>query len=489
MEFPKRFFTKLFPRVLTHHQLDIEFRCLHQSGDKDSVWQFWAKSLQEAEVLWTDISHISHINERGFDIHFTVVPRLRIVNGRKEHPLPNIPVLRGLWADLDVGEGKPYPDIKTAIRLVLRQEIKPSVIVVSGHGLHPYYLLKHPTRLPKEEIEALLAGLAARLKGDTGAARSTRLMRVPNTYNWKDGKRTKCTALFADFRWTLEELRGLCSASASNGGSPIQPRQQDYFDLFNLHVEGLTRRGEQATGLCPFHDDHHPSLSVNLQTGQWVCFACGRDGNWHTFRQQRSLAIVEVSGNGDTSADLTWENLPRFDPTAVKKTKWLAELFIADRTISLVYGPRGSFKSTFFLALAKAVSKGEEFLGMATRKRRILYIDYENPPDVIKNRDADLHLNLPANERLTGRGDRLNGVHLGFDLKVHANEIFWHEYFGSETIGIELRAIELFAPILNPLLRTTGREVLLSGKQKVPTFMGNGKAPPRFLFYFGVDYD
>jgi hypothetical protein len=107
-----------------------------------------------------------------------------------------------------------------------------------------------------------------------------------------------------------------------------------------------------------------------------------------------------VIDNGNVSADLTWDNLPRFDPTAAYKTKWLAHLFIADRSISLVYGPRGSFKSTFFLALAKAVAKGEDFLGMATRKKKILYLDYENPPDVIKNRDQDLRLHLPKNRRL-----------------------------------------------------------------------------------------
>lgn len=27
----------------------------------------------------------------------------------------------------------------------------------------------------------------------------------------------------------------------------------------------------EATGLCPFHDDNRPSLSVNLETGLWKC--------------------------------------------------------------------------------------------------------------------------------------------------------------------------------------------------------------------------
>lgn len=33
-----------------------------------------------------------------------------------------------------------------------------------------------------------------------------------------------------------------------------------------------------ATGVCPFHDDHHPSLSVNLKHGGYKCHACGASG-------------------------------------------------------------------------------------------------------------------------------------------------------------------------------------------------------------------
>ncbi|TXI44138.1 MAG: hypothetical protein E6Q50_18015 [Lysobacter sp.] len=42
---------------------------------------------------------------------------------------------------------------------------------------------------------------------------------------------------------------------------------------------GALRRDGWAQGLCPFHEDHHPSLSVQLDhpRGGWVCFAgCGR---------------------------------------------------------------------------------------------------------------------------------------------------------------------------------------------------------------------
>jgi DNA primase len=32
-------------------------------------------------------------------------------------------------------------------------------------------------------------------------------------------------------------------------------------------------------GLCPFHDDHNPSFSVNDEENYWYCFACDKGGS------------------------------------------------------------------------------------------------------------------------------------------------------------------------------------------------------------------
>ena len=38
----------------------------------------------------------------------------------------------------------------------------------------------------------------------------------------------------------------------------------------------LKPAGSGAIGLCPFHDDHHPSFGVNDEENYWNCFAgCG----------------------------------------------------------------------------------------------------------------------------------------------------------------------------------------------------------------------
>lgn len=49
----------------------------------------------------------------------------------------------------------------------------------------------------------------------------------------------------------------------------------------------LTRRGREFVGLCPFHPDHNPSLSVNPQKGIFKCWSCGAGGDVIRFVQLR----------------------------------------------------------------------------------------------------------------------------------------------------------------------------------------------------------
>jgi archaellum biogenesis ATPase FlaH len=94
-----------------------------------------------------------------------------------------------------------------------------------------------------------------------------------------------------------------------------------------------------------------------------------------------------------------WKNLPRFDPSKAPKTKWLWKNLIPERSITFVVGDAGSYKSTFLLALCKAISRGERFLGRPTKRRRVLYLDNENPLGVLAERDKEMNLELKTNKR------------------------------------------------------------------------------------------
>jgi CHC2 zinc finger len=45
----------------------------------------------------------------------------------------------------------------------------------------------------------------------------------------------------------------------------------------------LCKTGKEYTGLCPFHADKTPSLSVNEERGVFYCFGCGESGDVYDF--------------------------------------------------------------------------------------------------------------------------------------------------------------------------------------------------------------
>ena len=53
-------------------------------------------------------------------------------------------------------------------------------------------------------------------------------------------------------------------------------------DVISSYIP-LTKRGRNYFGLCPFHDDHTPSLSVSPEKQIYKCFVCGESGNVFNF--------------------------------------------------------------------------------------------------------------------------------------------------------------------------------------------------------------
>jgi len=62
-------------------------------------------------------------------------------------------------------------------------------------------------------------------------------------------------------------------------------RANDIVDVINGYVH-LKKTGNSYRGLCPFHNDTHPSLNVSQTKQIYKCFACGKAGNVFTFVQE-----------------------------------------------------------------------------------------------------------------------------------------------------------------------------------------------------------
>ncbi|MHC4364521.1 MAG: DNA primase [Planctomycetota bacterium] len=60
----------------------------------------------------------------------------------------------------------------------------------------------------------------------------------------------------------------------------------DIVDVIAEHIS-LAKKGREMVGLCPFHDDHRPSLYINCLKQIFKCFACGAGGDVFKFVQMR----------------------------------------------------------------------------------------------------------------------------------------------------------------------------------------------------------
>jgi len=57
----------------------------------------------------------------------------------------------------------------------------------------------------------------------------------------------------------------------------------------------LTAKGKNFFGVCPFHDDHSPSMSVSKEKQIYTCFSCGATGNVFKFLQDyENITFVEA---------------------------------------------------------------------------------------------------------------------------------------------------------------------------------------------------
>ena len=91
-----------------------------------------------------------------------------------------------------------------------------------------------------------------------------------------------------------------------------------------------------------------------------------------------------------------WKGIPCLDFSKIKNHHPLIENFLLEGTTQVCYGKFGTRKTTLHLKAGWCVSQGKPFLGMKTRQRVVLYLDYENPAGVLKAYGKDLGIDSDA---------------------------------------------------------------------------------------------
>lgn len=167
-----------------------------------------------------------------------------------------------LWVDCDSAE---------ASEAVADFEIEPSMVVASGTqgNCHVYWFLDEP--VSGEQAENLNHRLALRLRGDVACRDLARILRVPGTLNHKFSPPNPVTSKSSSgsyypvsaFESVLEELPDegtkLTVRSARESSEGPSRFVQNALDK----LDGVKKGGKGWKALCPAHDDHKPSLSVD----------------------------------------------------------------------------------------------------------------------------------------------------------------------------------------------------------------------------------
>ena len=59
-------------------------------------------------------------------------------------------------------------------------------------------------------------------------------------------------------------------------------RKVNIVDVISEYLP-LEQKGKNYFAICPFHDDHNPSMSVSSEKQIYTCFVCGASGNVFNF--------------------------------------------------------------------------------------------------------------------------------------------------------------------------------------------------------------
>jgi DNA primase catalytic core len=82
-----------------------------------------------------------------------------------------------------------------------------------------------------------------------------------------------------------------------------QAKRTDLVALVQAKGINLKKNGKSQMGLCPFHADKNPSLSINTKKNLWQCFGCGAAGDAIRFVElfdqvDFKEAVKRLTGNG-----------------------------------------------------------------------------------------------------------------------------------------------------------------------------------------------
>jgi hypothetical protein len=193
----KLFFDQLFHQLATEERIEVRSKLPGEGQPMRRTFYAAPKVAAENAIMLG----------RREEVYVGAAPR-RGEDGTRA----GVSRVLAIWADLDA-KGSHSRESRT--EQLMKLLLQPSILVWTGGGWHPYFLLKKPAEGPEELVRAeyVMRRIAEGLGGDPVHDRS-RILRVPGTYNWKYGEpRPVVMERFdPDLRYGLEEVEEMAEA-------------------------------------------------------------------------------------------------------------------------------------------------------------------------------------------------------------------------------------------------------------------------------------
>ena len=188
---------------------------------KGKVQQIFVDSIDEINV-WADQQV-----EKGIDTYFSLAS-YKEPSGRNAK---NSDKFRSLWVDLDIGKNTAFADQAVGLA-ALRKFIdtvklpKPTV-VSSGYGLHVYWAFEEEVdyNIWKPLATALVQHISAEgfeVKDKGLTTDAARILRIPNTKNFKNDSQIDVKVLFTSPSTPVEQLKNILKVGALSPVSMLE---------------------------------------------------------------------------------------------------------------------------------------------------------------------------------------------------------------------------------------------------------------------------
>ncbi|MGA2916527.1 MAG: DNA primase [Sedimentisphaerales bacterium] len=159
----------------------------------------------------------------------------------------------------------------------------------------------------------------------------------------------------------------------------------DIVDVISEHIN-LTRKGREMVGLCPFHDDHKPSMYVNPDKQIFKCFACSAGGDVIKFVQMREglsfmRAVERLAARAEIKINFTKQKSggpdSDIDPADLEKVNRWAEKYwrknlldksIGEKCREYINKRQITEKTSEEFSLGFAPERWDDFLNAAKKK-------------------------------------------------------------------------------------------------------------------------